>query len=207
VRNAFAVIATCALIAFASLEANTKELRAPGTPISKITTGIPVDWLTHVRDDLLLFWDQESAYGQPIGNFPTYRCNDGSVLDVDNPCPAFSQLGKDDEWITSALDKDYVRMKSRQIFAYGVAFHMTGDPRYIILARAGVEYLQTHALDPSGGSIVSYWEGGIRHSGPPRPQRTSQDLAYGLQGLAFYCPNTLVKTMHFSARFLVYFHS
>ncbi|WP_089724196.1 AGE family epimerase/isomerase [Candidatus Thiosymbion oneisti] len=192
-KNTFAVAATCILIAFASLEADTKELRVSDTPVSKVGPEIPVDWLTHVEKDLLPFWKQESAYGDPIGNFPTYRCNDGSTLDVDNPCPAFFQKG--DEWITSALDRDYVRMKSRQIFAYGIAFHMTGDPRYLVLAKMGVEYLQTHALDPSSGSVVSYWEGGIRHPGPPRPQRTSQDLAYGLQGLAFYYYLTRDETL------------
>lgn len=194
-RNTFAASAICILVAFASLEANTKELHAPDTPVSMVAPEVPVDWLAHVRDDLLPFWDQDNAYGNPVGNFPTYRCNDGSVLEVDNPCPAFSQLDEDDAWITSALYRDYVRMKSRQIFAYGVAFHMTGDPRYLKLAKAGVEYLRTHALDPASGSVVSYWEGEIRHPGPPQPQRTSQDLAYGLQGLAFYYYLTRDETL------------
>ncbi|WP_133510888.1 AGE family epimerase/isomerase [Candidatus Thiosymbion oneisti] len=235
-KNAFAVVATCVLIAFASSEADTKDLCASDTPVSKIAPEIPVDWLRHVKDDLLPFWDQPSAYGDPIGNFPTYRCNDGCELEneccklenerckLENErckleggklCAAFSQLGKDDEWITSALHKDYVRMKSRQIFAYGVAFHMTGNPKYLILAKMGVEYLRTHALDPASGSMVSYWEHEeeicheeesddekkkcreekIRHPGPPQPQRTSQDLAYGLQGLAFYYYLTRDKTL------------
>ncbi len=185
-KNAFSVVAICVLIAFASSEADTKELYASGAPVSKVRSEIPVDWLKHVKDDLLAFWDQPSAYGDPIGNFPTYRCDEGKVLDINDKCPAFSRLGEGDEWITKALHKDYVRMKSRQIFAYGVAFHMTGNPKYLVLAKMGVEYLRTHALKPSGRSVVSYWEGEIRHPGPPQPQRTSQDLAYGLQGLAFY---------------------
>ena len=75
-------------------------------------------------------------------------------------------------------------MKSRQTFLYGVAFHITGDERYLEYARAGVAWLRAHAYERDTGSAVTYWSGG--KPGPPPDQRTTQDLAYAQVGLAFY---------------------
>ena len=44
-------------------------------------------WLAHLRDDLLPFWLMDSAIGNPRGNFPTYRCNDGSPINPAHRCP------------------------------------------------------------------------------------------------------------------------
>jgi mannose/cellobiose epimerase-like protein (N-acyl-D-glucosamine 2-epimerase family) len=82
------------------------------------------------------------------------------------------------------LGRDYARMKSRQTFLYGVAFHLTGEERYLEYARAGVEWLRQHAYERQTGSAISYWAAG--QPGPPPDQRTSQDLAYAQVGLAFY---------------------
>jgi mannose/cellobiose epimerase-like protein (N-acyl-D-glucosamine 2-epimerase family) len=138
-------------------------------------------WRRHVTDELMPFWLTEDALGTPIGNFPTFRCNDGTAFHPDAPCP---ELAHPPEWMASEIGRDYTRMKSRQTFAYGIAFHITGDERYLTYARAGVTWLREHAYERDTGSAVTYWEGG--KAAPPPDQRTTQDLAYAQVGLAFY---------------------
>lgn len=148
-------------------------------------------WRQHLTEELLPFWTTPAALGTPLGNFPTFRCNDGSAFAPAAPC---QELASPPGWIAPELARDYTRMKSRQTFLYGVAFHVTGDERYLGYARAGVEWLRKHAYDPQTGSAVSYWEkppgqasaGGLGVAGPPLEQRTTQDLAYAQLGLAFY---------------------
>ena len=138
-------------------------------------------WLEHFQQDLLPFWNLPDAWGEPRGNFPTFRCNSGHLPVAGNPCP---ELASAPEWIRENLGRDYTRMKSRQTYFYGVAYHLTGDPRMLALARDGVRFLRERALEKDSGSAISYWEKGV--AGPPLLQRTSQDLAYAQLGLAMY---------------------
>ncbi|MGH9885140.1 MAG: hypothetical protein ACREBE_06410, partial [bacterium] len=138
-------------------------------------------WRQHVTDELLPFWTVPDALGTPVGNFPTFRCNDGALFRADAPCP---ELGNAPRWLTSELARDYTRMKSRQTYLYGVAFHITGDERYLEYARAGVAWLREHAYERGTGSAVTYRANG--QPGPPPDERTTQDLAYAQVGLAFY---------------------
>src|SRR4051794_34659740 len=73
-------------------------------------------WLRHLREDLLPFWTTPDALGKPIGNFPTYRNNDGSLVDPMHLKPEFERAVPGIVW----LDRDHVRAKSRQCFGYGV---------------------------------------------------------------------------------------
>jgi mannose/cellobiose epimerase-like protein (N-acyl-D-glucosamine 2-epimerase family) len=138
-------------------------------------------WRQHIADELMPFWLTEDARGAPTGNFPTFRCNDGAAVRRDAPCP---ELARPPAWIASELGRDYTRMKSRQAYLYGVAFHVTGDERYLALARAGVTWLREHAYERDTSSAVTYWADG--KPGPPPDQRTAQDLAYAQVGPAFY---------------------
>jgi mannose/cellobiose epimerase-like protein (N-acyl-D-glucosamine 2-epimerase family) len=138
-------------------------------------------WTQHVTDEIMPYWVTAEALGTPIGNFPTFRCNDGTAYRPEAPCPELAQLP---DWIAPEVDRDYTRMKSRQTFLYGVAFHITGDERYLAYARAGVAWLRAHAYERDTGSAVTYWSHG--KAGPPPDQRTTQDLAYAQVGLAFY---------------------
>jgi len=138
-------------------------------------------WLEHFRDDLLPFWNVPDAWGEPRGNFPTFRCNDGRRLDEKSPCP---ELAAAPPRLKAILDRRFVRMQSRQTYFYGVAYHLTGDPEMLELARDGVRYLRTHALEKETGSAVSWLQDGL--SGPPVLERTSQDLAYAQLGMAMY---------------------
>jgi mannose/cellobiose epimerase-like protein (N-acyl-D-glucosamine 2-epimerase family) len=137
-------------------------------------------WLKHARQDLIPYWTQPAAEGDPVGRFPTFRCNDGSAYVAANPCP---ELSHTPDWIKSELGRNYVRMQSRQVFAYAMAFHLTGDVALLRLAQAGARDIHARALDPSTGSFAS-WYG---ENGEPQPaigERTSQDLSYAGVGLA-----------------------
>jgi mannose/cellobiose epimerase-like protein (N-acyl-D-glucosamine 2-epimerase family) len=133
-----------------------------------------------LKEDLLPFWTKPTALGQPLGNFPTYRNNDGSPFNPAHPTPEFQHL------VDGIVfqERDHVRAKSRQCFAYGIAYHMTGEEVYLEYAKAGVRFLLQHAIDPAGGAY-SYFTGPGAKPGPDPAYRTSQDLAYFLAGPGF----------------------
>ncbi|GLH73288.1 N-acylglucosamine 2-epimerase [Geothrix limicola] len=138
-------------------------------------------WLKHFNEDLLPFWNQPDAWGQPRGDFPTFRSNDGHAVDWTKPP---EELATAPGWIKENFGREYVRMKSRQTYFYGVAYHLTGDPKMLELARDGATFIRKKALDPKTGSAVSYWEKG--EAKPEVLARTTQDLAYAELGLAMY---------------------
>ncbi|NET14404.1 MAG: hypothetical protein F6K08_17030, partial [Okeania sp. SIO1H6] len=61
----------------------------PVDNIDGIIADVPTGerWLQHLEEDLLPFWEMDEALGDPVGNYPTYRCNDGSLYNWRNPCP------------------------------------------------------------------------------------------------------------------------
>jgi hypothetical protein len=66
-----------------SVNAST-AFEASGQPdISLLPTGR--EWVTHIQHDLLPCWTMSAALGNPLGNFPTFRANDGSVIDPKTP--------------------------------------------------------------------------------------------------------------------------
>ena len=139
-------------------------------------------WLQHLKEDLLPFWAMPSALGDPLGNFPTYRNNDGSAFDPTNPSPEFQRA------VPGIVfpNRDHVRAKSRQCFAYGIAYNLTGEETSLAYAKAGVAFLREHAFDRVNGGAYSYFtQPGGRGGGPDVPHRTSQDLAYLLCGVGF----------------------
>lgn len=160
------LLATCCALA---------GLLASGGALAGLPTG--ERWLTHVKQDLLPFWSGAAAMGKPIGNFPTFRCNDGSAFDPEAPC---EELKSPPAWIRPELGRSYVRMQARQTYAYGVAYHLTGDVRWLELARAGAR--RTVALlDPQSGS-PTWFEAG--RGGPEPAARTAQDQSYAVVGIA-----------------------
>lgn len=136
-------------------------------------------WIDHISKDLAPFWTMPDALGTPIGNFPTFRCNDGRKWDAAQPCP---ELADAPPWIRTELGREYTRMKSRQTYFYGTAYHLTGDPKMLELANAGAEYIRANAVDPATGSVISYWADGAPDAAPDL--RTTQDLAYAELGMA-----------------------
>ena len=82
-------------------------------------------WLNHLNNDLLPFWTVPAALGKPAGAFPSTRCDDGSLLDFKNPCPPIAGNGY------LSFPARYLVPLSRQTYGYGVAYQLTGDPRYL----------------------------------------------------------------------------
>ncbi|MBV9489149.1 MAG: hypothetical protein JO069_05420 [Verrucomicrobia bacterium] len=152
--------------------------------LDKIVRDLPSGdrWIRHLHEDLLPFWTTEVALGSPIGRFPTYRHDDGSAVDPHAPGPEFlrGHVADGIAW----LDREHVRANSRQIYAYGVAYHLTGNRDFLSYAEAGADYLLRNAFDPEGGAF-SYFDRNSGQWGPPANQRTSQDLAYALTGIGF----------------------
>jgi hypothetical protein len=125
-----------------------------------------------------------SALGEPIGNFPTYRCNDGSL----SHCNELN-LNTMDSWIinqTDSLRREFIRTRSRQTFFYGVAYHLTGDDNYLYYAQCGVNFIRQQIR--KSGLIYSYSviTGNTKTVGPDSLHITAQDLAGALTGLSFY---------------------
>ncbi len=178
-----------ALLLSAALLAGALAARSVPPPPAQppAATALPADlptgerWLRHFREDLLPYWNMPDAWGTPRGNFPTFRAADGRVIDWGHPP---EEVAGAPGWIRQEFGRDYTRMKSRQAYFYGVAYHLTGDPAMLALARDGVDWIRHHALDPVSGSAVTYWEKGAPQ--PAELARTSQDLAYAGVGLAMY---------------------
>jgi mannose/cellobiose epimerase-like protein (N-acyl-D-glucosamine 2-epimerase family) len=163
----------------------TAPTGVPQYPLDELLAGIPTGerWVTHLREDLMPFWEMETAIGEPVGDFPTYRCNDGSLPDLAALCPElrFAEPGivfLEPDW------REYLRARSRQVYGYGIAFHLTGERRYLDLAEAGMADILDRFIDPEGGAY-SYLveEDGAWVGAPPSLQRTSQDLAYAGTGM------------------------
>jgi len=151
----------------------SQDITSPAMPTSE-------QWLSHIQHEIAPFYLQDEALGEPAGNFPTFRCNDGKAVDLSAPCSELSA-----RWIKDNLGNQYTRMLSRQIYTYGVIFHMTGDQNALNAAKVGVDYLRANLLDREQGGAVSY----LNSEGKPGlkvGQRTAQDLAYAQVGMSFY---------------------
>ena len=155
------------------------QTRDKNAPIASLP--VAADWVQELRRDILPFWETPAALGDPVGNFPTFRCNDGLPTNPQAPCPEFLAAP---DWIRSAVGRQYTRMISRQVYLYGVAYHLTGDPKYLQWAHAGVRFILDNAVNKTTGDVVSYWTNGKPAVDPD--DQTSQDLAYSLVGLSFY---------------------
>ena len=147
----------------------------------------PRVWKDHMVKDLMRFWDKPAATEFQGDLFPTYRTNKGEPLPADpaNWPEEFKKALEDPVTVGLVMpDYNFVRAHSRQTYAYGIAFHMTGEPRYLELCRKGAMAL-CKAMDGNYGMHVNQlhqsktWDS-------ERDLRTSQDLSYGLTGLGMY---------------------
>ncbi|EAR11430.1 hypothetical protein [Reinekea blandensis] len=127
-------------------------------------------WVDYLNDDIWPYWRSDEA-----ARFVGTRCNDGSLPDLDTLCPELRP-----EWIRAGLDQNYIRMVSRQTYAYGVIFHLTGNTDALALMNEGVQRILQRINDD--GSVVTHLQDGapLYLDG----QQTSQDIAYAQVGLA-----------------------
>ena len=137
-------------------------------------------WIQHLTSDLLPFWTVPAALGNPPGSFPSVRCDDGSLLDYKKPC---APIAGNSYLLTPA---QYLVSVSRQTYGYGVAYHLTGDTKYLGYMKAGVDYIRQNAVDRTGGGMFTMFDLKNNTWGPRREFRNAQELGYGLLGLAMY---------------------
>ena len=170
-----------------SVASTSRPAQVPQYDLDMLLASIPAGerWIIHLQDDLLRFWDMETAIGDPAGDFPTYRCDDGSLPDLAALCPEL-QYAEPGIVFLEPQWREYLRARSRQVYGYGVSFHLTGDERYLALAEDGVADIRARFLDSDGGAY-SYllWEDDDWVGAPAARQRTSQDLAYAATGMGF----------------------
>ncbi|MET0526585.1 MAG: AGE family epimerase/isomerase [Nocardioides sp.] len=115
-------------------------------------------WLRHHREDLMPYWDLPEALGEPTGNFPSFRGRNGELL------PGSTSRG------LSTL--------ARQVYGYSLAFMLTGEDRYLTYAKAGLDWIDTHAKDPVHGGYY----GELDVNGDPVNPQANKDL-FGLASL------------------------
>lgn len=139
-------------------------------------------WISHTIGDLMPFWHQPAAWGNPWGDFATTRCDDGTLFDPAKPCPEIGTHG----WLRNDWSKQYLVALSRQTYVYGVFFHITGDPTFMDLMRAGVAYLRSEAVDRENGGMRQVKDKATGKWDANHRLRDPQQLAYGLLGMSFY---------------------
>lgn len=184
-----------------SLESAKMAGNGPSKPILRPHDPIEVDdvkeildnvveprvWKEHLEKDLMKFWDMPEATELCGGLFPTYRTNKGELLpENQNEWPEEFKKALQDEDTKGLIQPEYnfMRAHSRQTYAYGIAFHMTGNQRYLELCRKGALAL-VEAMDGNHGMFVTQ-EHKTGKWDSDRDKRTSQDLAYGLTGMGMY---------------------
>lgn len=146
----------------------------------------PEVWINHVKNDLMKFWDMEEAYTLENGLFPTYRDNTGKMISNDPekyPEEIKAALASDETKGLVTLDTNHIKAHSRQTFAYGIAYNMTGDEHYLELCEKGAKALM-NAFDKHGMFTQQNRQTG--EWGVKQEERTSQDLAYGITGMGMY---------------------
>ena len=144
-------------------------LSAGGSPAPTAATAardVPAElradgWLEHHRQDLMPYWDMPQALGDPLGNFPSWRGLHGELL-------------TDHRRGLSTL--------ARGVYGYSVAFLLTGEPRYLTYAKAGIDWINAHARDTVHGG----WYGQLNKDGSPfAPKDPKRVFDVASLGLAF----------------------
>ncbi len=149
----------------------------------------PVTWVNHLCYDLLKFWGKPELRKLNGPLFRSYITHDGRWLPTDRaawPSEYLSGLVDDEtRGLLADANYDFVRAHSRQTFAYGIAYHMTGDPQWLDLCKMGCQAL-INSFDDANGSMYTLCDANTGQWIDNPQQRTSQDLAYGMTGMAFY---------------------
>lgn len=134
-------------------------------------------WQEHANH-ILKFYLHKDAKGNPEGYFPTWRCDNGKLRGR-KACEGEG----DTAWVSKIWHLDFTRMLSRQTFAYGALFNLTGNKEALRLHQAGVKFLLEKA-QRKDGSFISLFDNGKEVKDSPIAAENPQDLSYALVGLA-----------------------
>ncbi|HEX6151049.1 AGE family epimerase/isomerase [Nocardioides sp.] len=127
------------------------EVAAAGRLVPAVLAGDT--WLRHLREDLLPYWELPDALGTPLGNFPSFRDSQGRLDPGRGTWRGVSTL-------------------ARGVYGYSVAFHLTGEERYLTYARAGLEWLEEHGYDEVNGG----WYRDLTETGEPLDPAADKQL-------------------------------
>lgn len=81
----------------------------------------------------------------------SFSSQDGSAIDFQNPNASCPEIATRYDKLSPDVHRNYIRMQSRQTYAYGVAFHLTGNQKYLSLAKAGCKYISKW-IDENGSA-------------------------------------------------------
>lgn len=118
------------------------------------------DWIEHT-EGLMAFWEA-SNIDKTNGGYYTYVNRTGKV---------------------SSNHNKWSRIVSREIYGFTRAFQLTGDLHYLDLARIGVDWMLTLALDPVHGGFFAVLD---EKGNVVDDERSLFNLAYSLNGLTAY---------------------
>jgi hypothetical protein len=148
-----AVVAALAVRPTAAASADTSD-PVPATGSGDVPDVLRGDtWLRHHREDLMPYWDQPAALGDPMGNFPSFR-------------------GRNGELIPESAQPRQLSTLARQVSGYSMSFLLTGQDRYLTYAKAGLDWIDTHAKDPVYGGYY----GDLKADGTPVDPQGNKDL-------------------------------
>ena len=123
----------------------------------------PELWTGHLKNDLMKFWDGKDIPEGKSVFFSTFRGNDGQVIPEDSTQwpEEYKEAMKDEDLVglvEEATKYNYIRAHSRQTFAYGIAYNMTGDTSYLQICRLGAMAI-LQAMDENNGilKVVNGW--------------------------------------------------
>jgi mannose/cellobiose epimerase-like protein (N-acyl-D-glucosamine 2-epimerase family) len=108
-------------------------------------------WLRHHAEDLMPYWDMPEAFGEPVGNFPSFRGRAGELTELTNR--GLSTL-------------------ARCVYGYSLAYMLTGRERYLTYAKAGLDWIDTKARDRVHGGYYDQ----LDLNGNPVDPRANKDL-------------------------------
>jgi mannose/cellobiose epimerase-like protein (N-acyl-D-glucosamine 2-epimerase family) len=135
----------------AAVEVVSAVSAAGDRPVPEVLAGDT--WLRHLREDLLPYWELPDALGTPLGNFPSFRDSQGRLDPDRGTFRGVSTL-------------------ARGVYGYSVAFHLTGEERYLTYARAGLEWLEEHGYDDVRGG----WYRDLTETGRPLDENEHKQL-------------------------------
>jgi len=129
-----------------------------------ISTAEPLSgerWKEHFVTDIIPYYTDKSALGEPAGNFPSKRDMTGKAV---------SEIR-------------YTRMIARQVYAYLIGFNLTGDEKLLEYASMGINWILGKAKDPGKGYFTKL-------DGKGRPDmklsKSAQDQAYVMLAFSSY---------------------
>jgi mannose/cellobiose epimerase-like protein (N-acyl-D-glucosamine 2-epimerase family) len=181
VNSIAAVLMFCSIGISACVVSETKDNANNNLNVDETISNLPSrsDWVNYMQV-IEKFYVNKDAIGQDDGIFPTWRCNDGSLRNK-TTCPGedLNSLGG----MPYVWGTDFVRMHSRQTFAYGAIYNVTGNVEDLKLHLKGVKFIQDHVFRKYGGFNLLFEDNKPVNNSEIFAENP-QDLSYMLMGLA-----------------------